>query len=575
MKKLLKLLIVTILFANFINVNAQFQISPRVGYDFPTYKNNTPYIDYKGGIEAGISLDYYWKWIGVGLDYDYIKNKPESIYPTDIQGTTPANYGLSEAGITRTFLGVGPDVRRISPSGKFVMELNTRVGISSIKGGRTELNYNNNPPITVLNFHAGYDAKNVISGKIQARFTYFFNENWGVNGGAYYLRHFGVTELTEGGRSASYIPYTLHADQGERFYTFEDEKVRSEPCDCAISSVGVFAGFTYKFTPKEKACAVCGEEHTPKCCNTCGCGVTVTARDKFTKEVLPDTDVVLVDMEGQVLQSGKTNSYGTVVFSNVDPNDYVVRGKLYDVNLEENTIARAEFKDCIANGKSIQKEIVYSDMNFILKGNAVQCNTTTPLPGVSVILNNLSEAAQKNTVTGSNGEFIFNVKQASSYSIYGKKDSYFSQTETVTTDQYDRSTTLFIKLEICMQKVDCGKAIALQNIHYDLDKYFIREDAKPELNRLVRFMEDNPSINIQVGSHTDSRGSNPYNETLSQNRANAAVDYVVSQGISRNRVTGVGYGETQLLNRCADNVECSKEEHQINRRTEMKVICPQ
>ncbi|MEE9350532.1 MAG: OmpA family protein [Flavobacteriaceae bacterium] len=575
MKKLLKLLIIVVTFANFINVNAQFQISPRVGYDMPNFDNNTPYIDYKGGLEAGISFDYYWNWIGVGLDYDYIKNKPESTYPTNFFGTVPADYSLSEAGITRTFLGIGPDVRRISPSGKFTMELNTRIGISNIKGGRTALTFTPGP--TLINFHAGYDAKNVLSGKLQARFTYFFNENWGVNAGAYYLRHFGVTELTEGGRSASYFPWTTGTGPQEEVISelTGHEQIRTEPCDCTVSSVGVFAGLTYKLTPKEKVCDVCGDDHMPRCCNTCGCGVTVTARDKFTKEILADTDVVLVNMEGQIVQSGKTNAYGTVVFSDVDPNNYVVKGKLYDVNLDESSIEKSEFKECLKSGKSIQKEIVYSDMNFILKGSAVQCNSTTPLPGVSVVLNNLKEAEQKNTITGNDGEFIFNVKQASSYSIYGKKDSYFSQTETVTTEQYDRSTTLFIKLEICMQKVDCGQAIALQNIHYDLDKYFIREDAKPELNRLVRFMQDNPSISIQVGSHTDSRGSNSYNETLSQNRASAAVDYVVSQGISSSRITGIGFGETVLLNRCADNVTCSKEEHQINRRTEMKVICPE
>jgi len=76
-----------------------------------------------------------------------------------------------------------------------------------------------------------------------------------------------------------------------------------------------------------------------------------------------------------------------------------------------------------------------------------------------------------------------------------------------------------------------------------------------------------------VSSHTDSRGSDGYNQTLSQNRANAAVDYVVSQGIARSRIYGTGYGETRLLNTCADGVSCSEAQHQMNRRTEMKVIC--
>ena len=87
-------------------------------------------------------------------------------------------------------------------------------------------------------------------------------------------------------------------------------------------------------------------------------------------------------------------------------------------------------------------------------------------------------------------------------------------------------------------------------------------------------MQDNPTIKVEVGSHTDCRSSFEYNRKLSQNRANASVDYVVSQGIDRSRITGKGYGETVLLNECKDGVKCLESQHDINRRTEMKVICP-
>ena len=83
------------------------------------------------------------------------------------------------------------------------------------------------------------------------------------------------------------------------------------------------------------------------------------------------------------------------------------------------------------------------------------------------------------------------MKKNKIYTLSGKKDNYFSQVEIIDTKDFDRNTTLFIKLEICMEKADCGKALALKNIHYDLDKFFIREDAKPELDRLVEFMKDN------------------------------------------------------------------------------------
>ncbi|REC72576.1 hypothetical protein DRF58_02390 [Epilithonimonas hispanica] len=125
-----------------------------------------------------------------------------------------------------------------------------------------------------------------------------------------------------------------------------------------------------------------------------------------------------------------------------------------------------------------------------------------------------------------------------------------------------------------MEETTCGKPINLKNIHYDLDKYFIREDAKAELNKMVQFMKDNPNVKVELSSHTDSRASDDYNKILSQNRANAAVDYLVSKGIDKARLKPVGYGETQLLNKCSNDVNCNEQQHQINRRTEMKVICP-
>lgn len=148
------------------------------------------------------------------------------------------------------------------------------------------------------------------------------------------------------------------------------------------------------------------------------------------------------------------------------------------------------------------------------------------------------------------------------------------QTVQLSTSDYDRSKSAYIQLQICMEKVDCNQAIVLKNILYDLNKSFIREDAKPELNRLVQFMKDNPEVKVELSSHTDSRASDAYNMKLSQRRAQAAVDYIVSEGIAKSRLIAKGYGERQLLNGCKDGVKCTEEEHQLNRRTEMKVICP-
>src|SRR5690606_16359499 len=126
--------------------------------------------------------------------------------------------------------------------------------------------------------------------------------------------------------------------------------------------------------------------------------------------------------------------------------------------------------------------------------------------------------------------------------------------------------------ELLLERIEVGRTTALENIYYDFDQWDIREDAALELNKLVRILKDNPTMKIQLNSHTDSRGSDTYNQTLSERRAQSAVDYIISQGISGNRLEAKGYGETRLINSCANGVECSDEEHQQNRRTEFTIV---
>lgn len=117
-----------------------------------------------------------------------------------------------------------------------------------------------------------------------------------------------------------------------------------------------------------------------------------------------------------------------------------------------------------------------------------------------------------------------------------------------------------------------GAVITLKRIFYDFDKSNIRQDATADLDDLAALMLEYPSIEIELSSHTDSRGENWYNHKLSQRRATAAQKYLVEKGIAPNRIAAVGYGETKLLNKCADSVECSENAHQLNRRTEVKIV---
>ena len=589
----------------------EWQFSTRAGYDFPSYKEDFKYIDYKGGVMGGVSINHYWKWFGLQTDFDYIKNSPKSNItdPFYISNTpTPVaepytDLTVTKNDITRMFAGAGPSFRHLSKNNKFQAELSLLAGLGTIDGGEILVEAKRKTgSVDVLTYHSGWDKQNLLAGKGQARFTYFFNQHWGIHAGAYYMHYFGGAQESakneilvskgylaagstqqvyyyEAGTTATQVQTS--GGQNNTINAFNNQQIirdnrpgTANSTDLRqkidLSSIGAFGGLTYRFGPSKKAPKEIVEETKTAPVEKKYC-IQTTAKDKFTNEILPNTDVSIKDSKGIVLKTAKTDAFGVVQFCDLLPNDYTIEGMYNEVALEGNTAKKSEF----TNDKTLIKDVLYADSNFIIKGKAVICNTNIAIDGVTIVLKNNQSAIQKNSNTNQKGEFSFQALQNTNYSIYGKKENYLSQTMTILTKDYDRNKSLFIQLEICMDVADCGTAIALKNIHYDLGKYFIREDAKPELDRLVQFMNDNPGVKVELSSHTDSRASNAYNQTLSQNRANAAVDYITSQGISRARLTGKGYGESKLLNRCADGVECSEADHQANRRTEVKVICPQ
>ena len=128
-----------------------------------------------------------------------------------------------------------------------------------------------------------------------------------------------------------------------------------------------------------------------------------------------------------------------------------------------------------------------------------------------------------------------------------------------------------IEVEMPLTRLAIDQVFKIENIYYDYNKWDIRPDAALELNKLVTILKDNPSIVVELGSHTDSRSTAEYNAQLSQKRAEAAVAYIITQGIDKQRITARGYGESKLLNRCHDGVKCSETEHQQNRRTEVRI----
>ncbi|CAN5207136.1 OmpA family protein [soil metagenome] len=185
----------------------------------------------------------------------------------------------------------------------------------------------------------------------------------------------------------------------------------------------------------------------------------------------------------------------------------------------------------------------------------------------------------KEAASDLDGKFNFQVEGGMNYELVGAKQDYFTTREefstigkTIPQEELTQAVTnITFETKLVLDRIELNKAIVLENIYYDLDKSDIRADAAVELDKLVAILKDNPNIKIELGSHTDSRADDDYNLRLSQRRAESAVNYIISEGIDKNRIRARGYGETQLINRCANDEPCSEEEHQQNRRTEFKV----
>lgn len=208
---------------------------------------------------------------------------------------------------------------------------------------------------------------------------------------------------------------------------------------------------------------------------------------------------------------------------------------------------------------------------FAVEGTVVEKGTDNALGGVKVFLINKTTGEQSEMVSQENGTFKFDLEAETDYLVKGDMTKYFSRQEgEITTKGAKESTVYNVKFEV--EKGEDSYLVRLNNIYYDFDKFNIRKDAEPELSKVLNFMKATPNVSVELRSHTDSRGKATYNMWLSEKRAQSAQNYLLKQGAEKERLTAKGFGETLLLNKCADGVKCTREEHQLNRRTEFKVV---
>ncbi|MCB0759294.1 MAG: OmpA family protein [Flavobacteriales bacterium] len=194
--------------------------------------------------------------------------------------------------------------------------------------------------------------------------------------------------------------------------------------------------------------------------------------------------------------------------------------------------------------------------------------TKVPLDSSKVVLLNADGAVMEEMYTAADGHYQFGLQAEGDFRITAERAGFFKQSARIST-KGKTNTVIHTDFNLFPLKVD--QVVRLDNIYYDLAKWNIRPDAALELDKLVQTLNDNPSVKIELSSHTDCRGKDAYNMNLSEKRAKSAVDYLIKQGIAKDRLTAKGYGETKPVETCECS-KCSEEQHQANRRTEFKVL---
>jgi outer membrane protein OmpA-like peptidoglycan-associated protein len=566
------------------NNRGRLQISAFGGFSMPmgNYKNEIGRA--KNGYFGGLAIDQYFKgnkW-GIGIDARFLNHdirKFDSVFFDN--GYIATDY-INHASFQHIGVSIGPTYK--SRFGKLDLEAFLRGGMlfQGFPQYKQSI-YINQAVGPALNMFDTYYTDNpkritkAFMGLGGLRLSYALNDNWGLFAQADYLRTFGK-KLGSDSSEFHITKYEVKqalttsdvliekAGAITNINTYYEEIPTTQKT--FIQAVNVGLGVKYTFGSKRKATPVIPVTKTVAPVILAPKDIMVVVKDKQTGQALSGVTVKI-----------SHNSIDHTSISNVDGQAERIKAAekgVYQVTAVKNGIAAEPvtigIPDFDRSDNLIYKEIYHDDPRFTLIGETVKANDNSKLPGIGTVLTNTSNSKNMTQISDAEAKFVYQLEQQSDYNIVANQAGKFSQTESVTTKGLDRSKTLYVTLKLGVNNLDAGAVFVLKNIHYDFDQSFIREEAGRILDNLVNVMSQNPTLRIELSSHTDSRGKDSYNLRLSQQRAEAAVNYLVNKGIERSRMVAKGYGEARLLNHCGNGVQCSEDEHQANRRTEIKVL---
>jgi outer membrane protein OmpA-like peptidoglycan-associated protein/tetratricopeptide (TPR) repeat protein len=209
----------------------------------------------------------------------------------------------------------------------------------------------------------------------------------------------------------------------------------------------------------------------------------------------------------------------------------------------------------------------------VLYGIVTDQDTKAILPNAKLVLMDDKFNIIKEVLSDANGKYEFTeVECSEKYYVRTSLETYNTKESPVIIKKDSGKTELNIELEKIAKPIPIGGDLAdvfgINLIYFDLDKWNIRDDAAIDLAKILDVLQQYPTMKIDIRSHTDSRATSEYNMKLSDRRAKSTKEWLIKNGIKADRLTAKGYGETQLVNKCADGVECTEAEHQLNRRSQ-------
>jgi outer membrane protein OmpA-like peptidoglycan-associated protein len=213
---------------------------------------------------------------------------------------------------------------------------------------------------------------------------------------------------------------------------------------------------------------------------------------------------------------------------------------------------------------------------FSIKGTVTDAINKQPIKDAKIVIKDKDGNQIADLVTDDKGQYSINVDRETTYTVEASHPKYQAEPSKIADTRNSKGKT-FVQVDFELDPVpdvDVLAGVVIENIYFDFDKHNIRNDAKTELNKVADLMlMTYPQMAIEIGSHTDSRGSFKYNEALGIRRANSTHDYLVSRGVDPKRIKKAeGYGEYNLVNDCKDGIDCSEEAHQLNRRSVFTVL---